>query len=340
MGQPPPQHGPQGPFPGQPGQSPQGLPPGYGPGPQPPQGPPGYGAPQGPQPQGMPPQGTPPQHGPPFPGQPGQSPQGPPPGYGQGPQPPQGPPGQFPPQGPPGQYPPGYDPQGAGAPKRRTGLVVGAVVGALLLVGGGAGVLILVNSGSEYVAMPDDCSQAVDSSVLEPFFDGAAPTLNGGFTESDVTDEGVYGLLECEGEAEGVTVQVYAELLDLEHPQAMEELQEIMDGNQLTDDYLDSRVPAGEVSEEDYGYGMSASILWDNTSVGDQSVVLAMTTNGDDDLSGMSNSVAVGAFLTDNIAGGLLVNDSEGGRDVQELFEAVDSASGDLARAFPRVAEK
>ncbi|WP_239648109.1 hypothetical protein [Nocardiopsis ganjiahuensis] len=337
MGQPPPPHGPQGPFPGQPGRPPQGPPPGYGQGPQPPQAPPGYGPPQGTPPQG-PPQGHGHSQGP-YQGQPGGPSQGPPPGYGQGPQPPQAPPGYGPPQGAPGQYPPGYAPQGAGTPKR-TGLVVGAVVGALLLVGGGAGALILVNSGGEYVAMPDDCSQAVDSSVLAPFFEGAAPTLSGGFTESDVNDRGVYGLLECEGESEGVTVEIYAELLDLENPQALEELEGIMDGDQLTEEYLESGVPAGEVSEEDYGYGMTASILWDNTSVGDESVVLAMTTNGDEELAGVSNSFALGAFLTDNIAGGFMVNDSEGGRDVQDLFDAVDSASGDLARELTNAAEK
>jgi hypothetical protein len=307
MGQPPPPYGPQGPYPGRPGQPPQGQPPGSGQPPQgqyPPQGmpPSGYGQypPQGPPPQGPPPQGPPPQ--------------GPPPGY-----------GQYPPQYPPGQYPPGYGPQGAGAPKKRTGLVIGGAIGAVALVVAIGGVLVFVNSGGEYVALPDDCSQAIDGSVLEPFFEGGAPTLAGGFDEGEGSNDGSYGTLTCEAESGGVTVEIQAELLDLDHPETREQLDETFDGGALTDEFMDGQVPAGELREQDYGYGMTASILWDQTSVGDQSIVLSMATEGDDDLYSVSNSFAVGAFLTDNIAGGFVVN------DMRELFDAVASASADLA---------
>lgn len=330
MGQPPPPHGPQGPhgsYPGQPGQPPQGPPPGYGQ-----QGPPGQHPPQG-----MPPQGPPPGYGQPSQGPPGHQ-QGPPPGYGQ--QPPQGPPGQYPPQGPPGQYPPGYGPQGAGAPKKKTGLIIGGAIGAVLLVVAIGGVLVFVNSGGEYVALPDDCSEAIDGSVLEPFFDGSVPALTGGFNEDRGGDDGSYGTLTCEANADGVTVEVHAELIDLEHPDTREELDEIFDGDDLTSEFTAGRVEPGEVSVVDFTEGVPASILWDHTSVGDEGIVLAMTTDGDDDRFSVSNSFAMGAFLTDNIAGGFLVNDSNGGRDVQDLFNAVDSASGDLAGQLTRVAEK
>ncbi|MFF9685674.1 hypothetical protein [Streptomyces sp. NPDC014623] len=111
-GQPP--QGQPGPYGGQPG--PYGGPPPQGP----PQGQPGYGYPQ------QAPQGVPPQ-------------QPPPPGYGypQGQQP--GPYGQQPPAPPYGGQPYGGQvPPPQGAPKKKTGLIVGAVVVALAVVAGGA----------------------------------------------------------------------------------------------------------------------------------------------------------------------------------------------------------
>ncbi|MFJ8883949.1 hypothetical protein ACIRJR_11110 [Streptomyces sp. NPDC102402] len=141
-GQQPPQ-GQPGPYGQQPG--PYGQQPGpYGqqPGPyggQPPQGPPqgqpGYGYPQ------QAPQGVPPQQQPPQPGY----------GYPQGQQP--GPYGQQPPTPPYGgqQAYPGMPPQ-PGAPKKKTGLIIGAAVVALAVVAGGVYFLTSGGSGNSDVA--------------------------------------------------------------------------------------------------------------------------------------------------------------------------------------------
>ncbi|MFJ8868629.1 hypothetical protein ACIRD6_23035 [Streptomyces sp. NPDC102473] len=124
-GQPP--QGQPGPYGQQPG--PYGQQPGPygGPPPQPPQGQPGYGYPQQ-APQGVPPQQQPPQ-----------------PGYGYPQQP--GPYGQQPPTPPYGgqQAYPGMPPQ-PGAPKKKTGLIIGAAVVALAVVAGG--VYFLTSGGS------------------------------------------------------------------------------------------------------------------------------------------------------------------------------------------------
>ncbi|WP_330238753.1 hypothetical protein [Streptomyces sp. NBC_00525] len=107
------------------GQPPQGQPGPYGqqPGPyggQPPQGQPGYGYPQ------QAPQGVPPQ-------------QPPQPGYGYPPAQQPGPYGQQPPTPPYGQQPygqqPGFPPPAPA--KKKTGLIVGAVIVALAVIGGG-----------------------------------------------------------------------------------------------------------------------------------------------------------------------------------------------------------
>ncbi|MEU9064446.1 hypothetical protein AB0D13_37840 [Streptomyces sp. NPDC048430] len=125
---------------------------------QPPQGQPGpYGQQPGPYGQQPGPYGGPPPQGPPH-GQPGygypqQAPQGVPPqqqppqgyGYPQGQQP--GPYGQQPPAPPYGgqQAYPGMPPQ-PGAPKKKTGLIIGAAVVALAVVAGG--VYFLTSGGS------------------------------------------------------------------------------------------------------------------------------------------------------------------------------------------------
>ncbi|MGP3752436.1 hypothetical protein [Streptomyces sp. IBSNAI001] len=122
-GQPPQgQPGPYGQQPGPYGQQPgpYGGPPPQGPPQGQPQGQPGYGYPQQ-APQGVPPQQQPPQGY----------------GYPQGQQP--GPYGQQPPTPPYGgqQAYPGMPPQPGGAPKKKTGLIIGAAVVALAVVAGG-----------------------------------------------------------------------------------------------------------------------------------------------------------------------------------------------------------
>ncbi|GAB3744019.1 hypothetical protein [Nocardiopsis nanhaiensis] len=337
MGQPPPPPGPQGPQGPYPGQPPQGPPPGYGQ--QPPQGPPpGYGQqpPQGPPPgygqqppQGMPPQGPPPGH-----------PQGPPPGYGQ--QPPQGPPGQFPPQGPP----PGFDPQGQppGAPKKKTGLIIGGAVGAVVLIVAIGGVLVVANSSGEYVSMPDDCVEAVGDDAASSAFDGTAPALSGGFTEHDVESDGRYGELSCEGNSGDRSVSFNVELFDPEHPDILEDeesVRELFEGDALTDEFLEEETPQGQLTQEEHGQGMYTETLWDETSVGDQGLALAVSMGGaDDDLFDMGmESFAVGAFLDGNVAGGVMISDSGDVLTTEQLFSLAEDVSAQLLTQVSSVAE-
>jgi hypothetical protein len=110
----------QQPPPGYPPQQPPA--PGYPPQQQPGYNPQGMYAPQG----GYPPQGQPPPGG--Y-GQPGQQP---PPGYG--------------PQGGGGMPPGGYAPQGAGQPaKKSTGLIIGIVVAAVVLLAAIGGIIMVLN---------------------------------------------------------------------------------------------------------------------------------------------------------------------------------------------------
>ena len=219
--------------------------------------------------------------------------------------------------------------------------MLAAAAAVLLLVAVG-GVLVLANSGGEYVSLPDDCSEAVDPSVLDRFFENGAPALTGSFDPDDRSIDSSYGTLSCSGESGSVTVEVSAELVDLEDPETLAEFEDVFDGTEFNDDFMDEPAQPGEIHDEDFGLGMTASYLWDLTNVGDQSIALAMATDAGDDFSdvpGASNNFAIGVFLTDNIAGGIIVNDSEGGRDVQDLFNAIDSASGDLANQLRRVAD-
>lgn len=151
-----------------PNQPPWAQQPGQGPGGQPPQGQPPYGQPPYGQPQGRPPQGQPPYGRPPQ-GQP--QPGFAPPNYG-GQQPPGGyptppPPGAYPPGGP-GGYPPRPGPAGpqpgpggvpGGQPPRkssgaRIGLIIGAIVLALVIIGVGASVLL--NRSTDTASDPVD----------------------------------------------------------------------------------------------------------------------------------------------------------------------------------------
>ncbi|GAB3720762.1 hypothetical protein [Nocardiopsis oceani] len=310
MGQPPPPPGPQGPQGPYPGQPPQGPPPGYGQQP----------------PQGMPPQGPPPGH-----------PQGPPPGYGQ--QPPQGPPGQFPPQGPP----PGFDPYGQppGAPKKKTGLIIGGAVGAVVLIAAIGGVLVVANSSGEYVSMPDDCAEAVGDDAASSAFDGTAPALSGGFTEHDVESDGRYGELICEGNSGDRSVSFNVELFDPEHPENEESVRELFEGDALTDEFLEEETPQGQLTQEEHGQGMYTETLWDETSVGDQGLALAVSMGGtDDDLFDMgTESFGVGAFLDGNVAGGVMISDSDGVLSTEELFSLAEDVSAQLLSQVSSVAE-
>ena len=308
MGQPPP---PQGPFPGQPGRPPQGPPPGHGQWPL--QGPP-----------------------------PGQPPQGPPPGYGQ--QPPQGPPGGFPPQGPPpggqyppgGPYPPGQGPQGA--PKKKTGLVVGAIVGVVLLVAVISGIAIWASSGGEYVAMPDDCDLVFEGNALHDSAVGPLPSFNGGFTESDSADDGSYGELSCEGESGDLMVSFHVELFDPNHPDTEEEMRELLEEEfDPSEEFGAEDVEPGVVGDLDLGIGPGGQILWDESSIGDRGMSVASTMDTGE--FGGAGGFAASVFLSDNAVGSVVIGTSAGGMDVEELYATVEGSASDLASRIPRVAE-
>ncbi|MER5864615.1 hypothetical protein [Kitasatospora sp. NPDC002040] len=170
----------------QPPQQPYGQPPqqyGYPPQPQPAAAP--YGAPQPPQqPYGQPqePQyGAPPQYG--VPPQFGQDPQ-----YGQAP--PYGQPPQYgAPQHQYGQQPPPYGQHQYGGPmpgeprRSNTGLIIGLVIGAVVLVGGG-GLIWALSSSDSPVA-----GGGAGSSTTGKFKLAAPATLPGGYTQKSTKSE-------------------------------------------------------------------------------------------------------------------------------------------------------
>ncbi len=310
MGQPPPPHGPQGPFPGPPGTPPQG------PGPQGP--PPGHGQ--------QPPQGPPPGYVPQ-----GQPPQGPPPpGYGR--QPPQGPPG-FPPQ----QPPPGYGPQGP-EPKKKTGLIVGAAVGAVALIGVVGGIAIWASSGGEYVALPDDCATVFEgNSVYDSSF-GSSISFSGGFEEGDAESDGLYGELTCEGDAgEEAMVSFYVGLYDMDHPDTEEAMRAEMD-EAFEERFGGQETPQGEITEVDLGFGESQQVLWDESPVGDQGSTFATIMPSNEFMPG--GSMALGAFVSGNVAGAVIVTERSGDMSIEDAYSLVESSASDLERQISRVAEK
>lgn len=332
MGQPPPpphnqppsgpqgQHGSAAPFPGQPGQ-------------QPPQGPPGQPLGYGQQP----PQGPPPGH-----------PQGPPQGYGQ--QPPQGPPGygqqppQGPPQGPPGQYPPGFGPQGPGpgAPKKKTGLIIGGAIGAavVLIIGG---TLVSVNSGRDYLSLPSDCSAVVGEDVLDDVFDGSPPSLEGEYERApsgfDQFDASLHGVLGCTASNDDADLSVFVILFDRERSDRdMDRYFELAleDAN----DELNESVPRGEVIDHDFGYGGDqARGYWDEPSIGDRSLAIGV----DDGKSGRYLSeFGIALVQQNNAILGLTVDYSGSSRppDVEELYGTAVAAAGSITKQIPRAAER
>lgn len=313
MGQPPPS---QGPFPGDPGQPPQGPPPGYG---------------------QWPPQG--PQQGPPH--------SGPPPGYGQ--QPPQGPPGRFPPHGPPpgggyppqgpppgGPYPPHQGPQGA--PKKNVGLVVGAVIGAVVLVAAIGGVVIWASSDSEYVAITDDCDLVFEGNALHDSAVGPVPSFNGGFTEDDPAEDGSYGELSCEGESGDLMVSFSVELFDPNHPDTEEEMRELLEEEfDPSEEFGAEDIEPGEVGELDLGVGPGGQILWDENSIGERGMTVASIMDTGE--FGGAGGIAASVFLSGNAVGTVMIGTSTGGMDVEEIYATVEGSASDLASRIPRVAE-
>lgn len=311
MGQPPPQPGPQGPFPGQPGQ----------PG-QPPQGPPpGYG--------------QQPQQGPP----PGFAPQGPPPGYGQ--QPPQGPPsghGQYPPQGPP----PGYGPQGPGGPeqpKKKTGLIVGGAIGAVVLIAAIGGIAAWAASGGEYVSMPDDCAIVFEGNSLEDSDFGPMPSFDGGFDPDGGSSDGSYGEMSCEGDSGDLMVSFHVELFDMEHPDTEEQLQEILEEEfDPAEEFGADATEPGVVSDIDLDYGPEGQVLWDESSIGERGMTVVSTMDSSE--FGESGSFGASVFLSGNAAGAVVIAENGGGVDIETVYATVESSASDLQSRISRVAEK
>ncbi len=295
--------------------------------------PPPYG-PQGPfpGPPGTPPQGPGPQGPPPGHGQ--QPPQGPPPGYVPQGRPPQGPPG-FPPQ----QPPPGYGPQGP-EPKKKTGLIVGAAVGAVALIGVVGGIAIWASSGGEYVALPDDCATVFEgNSVYDSSF-GSSISLSGGFEEGDTESDGLYGELTCEGDAgEEAMVSFYVGLYDMAHPDTEEMMREELDEAFDSQDRFDGQdMPQGEVSEIDLGFGEPQQILWDENSIGDQGTTFATLMPGGDFTDG--GTMGMSAFISGNVVSGVVVAEQGGDMSIEDAYSLVESSASDLERQISRVAEK
>ena len=315
MGQPPPQPGPQGPFPGQPGQTPQGPPPGYGQ--QPPQGPPpGHGQ-RGPGPQGPPPGFAP--QGPP--------PQGPPPGYGQ--QPPQYP-------------PPGYGPQGPGGPeqpKKKTGLIVGGAIGAVVLIAAIGGIAAWAASGGEYVSMPDDCALLFEGNSLEESDFGPTPAFDGGFDPDGGSTDGSYGEMTCEGESGDLMVSFHVELFDMEHPDTEEQLQEILEEEFDPEEEFGAQgTEPGEVSDLDLEYGPEGQALWDESSIGERGMTMVSTMDSGE--FGDSGSFGASVFLSGNAVGAVVVARNGGDADIETVYATVESSASDLQSRISRVAEK
>lgn len=294
MGQPPPQPGPQGPFPGRPGHPPQGPPPGYGQ--QPPQGPP-----------------------------PGFAPQGPPPGY-----------GQYPPQGPP----PGYGPQGPGGPeqpKKKTGLIIGGAIGAVVLIGGIAGIAVWA-SGGEYVSMPDDCALVFEGNSLEDSDFGPLPSFDGGFDPDGGSSDGSYGEMWCEGESGDLMVSFHVELFDMEHPDTEEQLQELQEERFDPEGFGADSTEPGVVEPLESEYGIDQQILWEESSIGDRGMTVATRMDGGEH--GGIGSFGASMYLSGNMIGTLSLSTSDRDVDIETLFAAAQSGASDLQSRVSRVAEK
>lgn len=292
----------------------------------------------------------PPQPGPqgPFPGQPGQPPQGPPPGYGQ--QPPQGPPPGFTPQGPPpgyGQYPPqgpppGYGPQGPGGPeqpKKKTGLIVGGAIGAVVLIAAVGGIAVWASSGGEYVSLPDDCALLFEGNSLEDSDFGPTPSFDGGFDPEGGSSDGSYGEMSCEGESGDLMVSFYVELFDMEHPDTEEQLQEILEEEfDPAEEFGAQTTEPGVVSDLDLEYGPEGRVLWDESSIGERGMTVVSTMDSGD--FGESGSFGASVFLSGNAAGAVVIGTNGGDADIETVYATIESSASDLQSRISRVAEK
>lgn len=292
----------------------------------------------------------PPQPGPqgPFPGQPGQPPQGPPPGYGQ--QPPQGPPPGFTPQGPPpgyGQYPPqgpppGYGPQGPGGPeqpKKKTGLIVGGAIGAVVLIAAVGGIAVWASSGGEYVSLPDDCALLFEGNSLEDSDFGPTPSFDGGFDPEGGSSDGSYGEMSCEGESGDLMVSFYVELFDMEHPDTEEQLQEILEEEfDPAEEFGAQATEPGVVSDLDLEYGPEGRVLWDESSIGERGMTVVSTMDSGD--FGESGSFGASVFLSGNAAGAVVIGTNGGDADIETVYATIESSASDLQSRISRVAEK
>lgn len=283
----------------------------------------------------------PPQPGPqgPFPGQPGRPPQGPPPGYGQ--YPPQGPPpghGQYPPQGPP----PGYGPQGPGGPeqpKKKTGLIVGGAVGAVVLIAAIGGIAAWAASGGEYVSMPDDCALVFEGNSLEDSDFGPMPSFDGGFDPEGGSSDGSYGEMSCEGESGDLMVSFHVELFDMEHPDTEEQLQEILEEEfDPAEEFGADATEPGVVSDLDLDYGPEGQVLWDESSIGERGMTVVSTMDGGE--FGEGGGFGASVFLSGNAAGAVVIGTNSGGVDIETVYATIESSASDLQSRISRVAEK
>ncbi|GHC78154.1 hypothetical protein GCM10007079_15850 [Nocardiopsis terrae] len=253
------------------------------------------------------------------------------------------------PQGPsPAESGPPYGPwsgggppaPGAGAPKRRRGLVVGAVAGSLTLVAAVGGALLWVDSGRDFVSLPDDCSEVVGEEILQEAFDGATPEVTGGFDTDDTDDLGLHGELRCSASHEGAKFAVTVLLSDREDEKRLD-LRFQQYGT--PDAELFDGVPAGELAEHDFGEGTTVDVLWDEPPLGERSVVSVIVQDPGEGgyfvmESGQGAVWAGNAVVLVGLDNSMAPEPS--GLDARSLHDRVGSLTEAVVEQVPRVAEK
>ncbi|WP_017585651.1 hypothetical protein [Nocardiopsis ganjiahuensis] len=219
-------------------------------------------------------------------------------------------------------------------------MVVGAVVGALVLVVSVGGVLAWAGSGRDLVALPDDCSAVVGDELLAEAFDGAVPDLDGGFTTADPDELGLHGELRCSASHEGARLSVAVLLSDGEDEERLERY--FQKYGEPTGEHYDG-APAGELTEHDLGNGYSVDVLWDDPSLGERSVV-GVTVDGSGDGGYFVMEGGQGAVWAGNAVVMVGLDNSmapeSSGLDAESLYARVESLTAAVVDQVPRVAER
>ncbi|MBR8740384.1 hypothetical protein DSY14_01385 [Nocardiopsis sp. MG754419] len=216
---------------------------------------------------------------------------------------------------------------------------MGAAVGAVVLIAAIGGVVVWATSGGEYTALPDDCATVFEGNSLHDSEFGPLPSLDGGFTQNDSGTTGSHGELECEGQSGGLVVSVNVELVDLDHPDAEEELNGLVDEvSETIDEFGAEGVEQGEVGDMDLGYGATSQVLWDESSVGERGMTVASIMGAEE--FGAAGGFASSVFVSGNVVAGVMVGSEGGEADIEQLFAVIESSAADLENRIPRVAEQ